>query len=730
VKKITNTFDCSGKNVSIDNRLWMSQVQKLDKLVELYREILDVGEDKFDSPGGTLEETLCLELMTDIEDVQSLMEVLSIDDTNEESLNKSLTLYDLLTSFHTEGDLQKDFTSLRMKSKVSPSFAKMFYNIMSSFISTEKERAIDLFQNCCLNIEDMTNVTLQGFIETDVRDRNISLTSIRRLFQTLSFLLTFNSNVDDKQTSLMQEIIRKVLRRQDMTKCVYLVGFVWKCVLLASNYPSVILYAEDWTRKLQHIKSFLSIKKVYLEMLNKDDAEDNTNYSLSGVFENGDGRISEILSNWLWRLGVSSRDLIKDLETVSDDNMDQETVSARLVEAARSLYPRSSDVPVLLLHLCWIQLQSWSRDRDSVNMLQDVSWSVWNISSPQLRLRFISLLWKTHLQEMVRDCAKMTESLSKTVGGNKSEKCSQTLAISSDNVPKWLCSVCAFLDCHLQTLNLTNEVITIDDEDDEDVLAYDNLSHEKSTHLLHQIHGFPVIDGDTISLYQQLTLVLEISWTLRLSSRPLSLFTTSETHTLLATQPGLISSIFTDHNSGVNNNRKQWILTAADAGVGRIHCLKGGEYELNQYQEVQDKLQTVARNWFMSDYVKLCQVESLYKAGYDDIAGEVRTSISDQQTLGSKLLEVCLMRLAKHVWSSHSDSQGRLAAVPSSLVSHLAERKSESCSVADSSLVDTVGLLGWVASCVEAEDQHSLATQALSAAQVLQVRSNRQSGDN
>ena len=90
----------------------------------------------------------------------------------------------------------------------------------------------------------------------------------------------------------------------------------------------------------------------------------------------------------------------------------------------------------------------------------------------------------------------------------------------------------------------------------------------------------------------------------------------------------------TDHNSGVNNNRKQWILTAADAGVGRIHCLRGGEYELGQYQEVQDKLQAVARDWFMSDFVKLCQVESLYKAGYDDIAGEVRTSISDQQTLG------------------------------------------------------------------------------------------------
>ena len=42
--------------------------------------------------------------------------------------------------------------------------------------------------------------------------------------------------------------------------------------------------------------------------------------------------------------------------------------------------------------------------------------------------------------------------------------------------------------CHLQTLNLTNEVITIDDEDDEDVLTCDNLSYEISMYLLSQKH--------------------------------------------------------------------------------------------------------------------------------------------------------------------------------------------------------------------------------------------------
>ena len=40
-----------------------------------------------------------------------------------------------------------------------------------------------------------------------------------------------------------------------------------------------------------------------------------------------------------------------------------------------------------------------------------------------------------------------------------------------------------------------------------------------------------------------------------------------------------------------------------------------------------------------------------------------------------KLLDVALMRLAKYVWSGEGgDSQGRLAALPPSLVAHLAER--------------------------------------------------------
>ena len=75
-----------------------------------------------------------------------------------------------------------------------------------------------------------------------------------------------------------------------------------------------------------------------------------------------------------------------------------------------------------------------------------------------------------------------------------------------------------------------------------------------------------------------------------------------------------------------------------------------------------------------------------------------------------------------------TDSQGRPAAVPPALITQLADRKQASAGVAEAGMVDTVALLAWAANMIEDTDRHSLATQALAAGQVLQVRNNRTSG--
>ena len=49
-------------------------------------------------------------------------------------------------------------------------------------------------------------------------------------------------------------------------------------------------------------------------------------------------------------------------------------------------------------------------------------------------------------------------------------------------------SLCSLLDCQLQTLSLTLEEITVEEEEDrDDMISYDHLSHDQSQHLLDQV---------------------------------------------------------------------------------------------------------------------------------------------------------------------------------------------------------------------------------------------------
>ena len=154
------------------------------------------------------------------------------------------------------------------------------------------------------------------------------------------------------------------------------------------------------------------------------------------MYECGDGRLSEILSRWLQTLGVSCRSLLEQEECESE-----ETVSRRLVDTARRYYPLSSSVSVILLHLVWDQLKTWSRDRSKLEMLQDIVWSVWSVSNPQLRLKFLSLIWRTYFQEMIRDCAKLTDTFSKSVQVNRETRCWDVLMMRPETVSTWLSSL-------------------------------------------------------------------------------------------------------------------------------------------------------------------------------------------------------------------------------------------------------------------------------------------------
>ena len=253
--------------------------------MKLYTEVFRQREEKVEV-SGSIEETLCLELITDIEDVETLITIVNLKENEEENAYLPITFSEFLSCFEVEGDVSSSvkISSIKMKKNISPSLSKIIYLHLSALISTEKELALDLFEECCLQVDDIVHLVLFGSLENSF---DFNLLRIRKMFQTFNFLLNFNSNVDDKHRSLLQDVIKKVIRKQDMSAKIYCISLIWKCVLVASNCPSVLLFAEDWTRKLQQIRSFLQIKEHYQSALSsrKFDTEDIATYTLSGEFD-------------------------------------------------------------------------------------------------------------------------------------------------------------------------------------------------------------------------------------------------------------------------------------------------------------------------------------------------------------------------------------------------------------------------------------------------------------
>ena len=87
------------------------------------------------------------------------------------------------------------------------------------------------------------------------------------------------------------------------------------------------------------------------------------------MYECGDGRVSELLSRWLLKLGLTAKSFVQEMEEVrvrfTDPRRCHHTAQVaeagplpgrRLVEAARASYPNSCSVPVITIHLCWDQV--------------------------------------------------------------------------------------------------------------------------------------------------------------------------------------------------------------------------------------------------------------------------------------------------------------------------------------------------------------------------------------
>jgi len=619
------------------------------------------------------------------------------DRTDEESVVMKCT--DFIQCFDIEGELSSgDKSQVRLKKDISPRLQRELSKFFCSVCG--QEEANILVVESGINLGEILETVLIAFLRNPPNYTTRHLSDLNKSFLVL---LNLREGPDDRTVSHLQDISKRILLKASMGPALYTLIFLWINALGQAGSPTA--YNEEWSRRAHQVSSFLKMEACF-RSLGGDDT--GLRYTLQDVYDSGNGRISEIVCKWLLKLGAESLSLSANIDGFKDAK------ELTLVTKCSEFFPKSMDCNVLLVHLCWEELQRWQRDRDNLGLLETALTSLSSIACPGLRNKFSNLIWRSFFSKLFRDLAKRTDDFRKTTL-NESVICDKEFGIKRDNVAALLSLLLGFVDKNLDLVKHGDNI--------EIAVDYDEISLNHQLHLLDHVKSTGLPDLELLSLEQQVAAVLFLTWRLKLPSRPLKVFSSVEINNLLCIQSTAVVSWFSDYNASVKKERVSWMEMATETSTGYIHTTPDNQLDTTQYRTLVNIVLQLAKVWFISGEMKVRQCTALYQSGFDSLGAEVRNSLDGKSRVCEALLEVALLRLAKYLYQD--TDAGRIAAVPSQVMTEVAARRSMSGSVADSSLDDTLSLFLWLTEVLESDDTQLLATQCVSAVQVLQVRRNR-----
>ena len=624
VTLLLNSSAVNEKSQSLEQKLYISRLTKLKQLIRLYCVFEDnkQEEKELELDDWTVE-NLAIAFSLPETDVAPLFSLIKPGVSSNKTLNMFCS--DFIQCFDIEGELGSgDRSTIRLRKDLSPRIQPQLLRLFCR-ISSEpgaKEKFLESGISPCEILETI----LVAFMRNSI----FTIDSLFSIQQCFLVLLGLREGSDDRTISALHDVSKRILLKVPISTEVYTLIFLWRHCL--RRIKSSLSYVDDWTRRLYQVSSLLEIYQCVLSLAGE---ELILKYTIHDVFDNGNGRVAELVSKWLLKLGSNSLNLTSNIEGFTD------TKDLTLVTKVSLYFPRSMDCNILLVHMCWEELQRWQRDRDDVQLLETSIMSLSSLSCPSLRIQFSNLIWRSFFSKLFRDLAKRTDEFKKTTC-NEKVVCEKEFGLQVENIPSLLNILLGFID---KTLDLMKHV-----EPGEIICDYDSLNMNKHLHLLDHIKntGFP--DPDILSLEHQVAAVLFLTWKLKLPVRPLKVFNSVEINNLLSIQSAAMISWFSDYNASVKKERLNWTELVTDTSTGYIHRVSDNQLDTEQYRHFYSIILQLGKIWFMSEEVRVYQCLALFKAGFDSLGAELRSSIGEKEKIAVKLLEVALLRLAKYLY--------------------------------------------------------------------------------
>lgn len=483
----------------------------------------------------------------------------------------------------------------------------------------------------------------------------------------------------DKLQDLLKIVLGMPMHSQDM-KLIRSTNMTYQLLVFTKSWAAI--KGSSAQRFFHLIKSFLRVKVDFQHFLQDHDIEsldlEKSHFTFDTVFSNGNGKVVEVVSEWLVQAQVKL------------DDWKSGKLRDFLANASQ-VFPKNSQDQTLLSHITWEYLHHWNKQRHAIASLDEgakfLSFMI-NDSSfdPVFNHKLALLAWKTFLNMAVLDAVNVTETRSPS-------RCYREIGVQiNDLVP--------ILEASLEVAGLILKTdpgvqkLEMKASDD----YYDDISFTRQSHLLdHVFHGqADQTSSEQMSLRYQFVLTTCLILRFDLKIKPLSLFSYQEANSFFqgcSESPSNISLLGFTHNQMVKGERKKFLAKVCSQVVHCISHVSPDKLDTEEFSKWQPRLAMLEKMWFL-DQVKSTLIVSLFKEGFDGLGQDLLAGVSKErrEAIGMELVKVSMLRLTKFIYESDDHSK-KLVMVKQSLLSQLSQMQGEAMELPEVGIQDTKSLL-------------------------------------
>ena len=187
---------------------------------------------------------------------------------------------------------------------------------------------------------------------------------------------------------MIQQARGALVKDSPLSTRLWMVCLMWKKFL--GSRPDLSTYVEEWNRALFLTEAFLCIRN-HLVASGKRLEEGRAHCSLKTVFNSGNGRLSELFSEWI----------------IAND-MTEDEIDAFLGKC-REYFPLSASKESVTAHMAWEYFRLWGKDHNNLDQLAEGVGCLAQVPQPRVRHRLAGLAWNTFFTKAAKDSINLTE---------------------------------------------------------------------------------------------------------------------------------------------------------------------------------------------------------------------------------------------------------------------------------------------------------------------------------